>query len=62
MNVEFIGFDKDHPMGDLATHQPACPGGRLALSLLLAGASLLRRRFAPCTHPGMSAGASNSGF
>jgi hypothetical protein len=62
MNIELADFEKACLMLANATHPPARPGGRLALSLLLAGASLPRRRFAPCTRPNAPADASNSGF
>lgn len=62
MSIEFLDFDTGHPLGEAATHPPARPGRRLALSLLLAGMSLPRRRFAPDTSPNAPAGASNYGF
>ncbi|MGB4914351.1 MAG: hypothetical protein WBO95_19955 [Candidatus Dechloromonas phosphoritropha] len=62
MNTSFRAFDKDHPMGERATHPLARPVGRLVLSLRLAGMSLPRCRFAPATRPNAPSGASNYGF
>ena len=62
MKTEFAGFDEGHPMGEFATCWPVRLGRRLALSLLLAGMSLPRRRFAPDTRPGALASTSNCGF
>jgi len=42
-----------------ATSRMTRPGERLALSLLLAGTSLPRRRFAPYTRPNMPSGSFN---
>ncbi|MDP2881974.1 MAG: hypothetical protein Q8N89_10365 [Azonexus sp.] len=44
-------FDAIHPLGDRATRLLARLVGRPALSLLLAGMSLLRRRLAPAIPP-----------
>jgi putative lipase involved disintegration of autophagic bodies len=44
-------FETIHPLGGSATQLLARPVGRPALSLLLAGASLPRRRFAPVIPP-----------
>jgi hypothetical protein len=44
-------FEMPHPWGNRATQLPARLVGRPALSLLLAGTSLLRRRFAPAIPP-----------
>jgi hypothetical protein len=62
MNFEFANFDKDPPISESATRPPVCSDRHLALSLLRAGMSLLRRRFAPCTSPSTPASASNCGF
>ena len=50
------------PVGSIATSPLAHPGGLLALSLLLAGMSLPRRRFAPDTRPNAPTGSSNRGL
>jgi len=47
MNTKLRAFDVIHPLGDSATQLLARLVGRPALSLLLAGMSLPRRRFAP---------------
>ncbi|MDP2882696.1 MAG: hypothetical protein Q8N89_14090 [Azonexus sp.] len=44
-------FESVHPWGDCATRLLAHPVGRPALSLLLAGMSLPRRRFVPTIPP-----------
>jgi hypothetical protein len=62
MNTEFADFDAGHPVGESATCSPVRPGRRLALSLLLAGMSLPRRRFAPDTRSSALASTSNCGF
>lgn len=51
MNTSFWTFKVIHPWGDSATRPLARLVGRLALSLLLAGMSLQRRRFAPAIPP-----------
>ena len=51
MNFEFANFDKDPPISESATRPPVCPDRHLALSLLLAGMSLLRRCFAQAIPP-----------
>jgi hypothetical protein len=51
MNAEPIAVYRHHYSGEVATHPLARPDGRLALSLLLAGMSLPRRRFAPASLP-----------
>jgi hypothetical protein len=62
MNTEFADFEAGHPIAESATRPPARPGRRLALSLLLAGMGLPRRRFAPNTRPSTPASASNCSF
>ncbi|UCV20354.1 hypothetical protein [Ferribacterium limneticum] len=47
MNTDFCAFEVINPSGGNATRPLARLAGRLALSLLLAGTSLQRRRFAP---------------
>jgi hypothetical protein len=47
MNTNLCAFEEIHPLGGSATRPLARLAGRPALSLLLAGTSLLRRRFAP---------------
>jgi len=47
MNTGLGAFDTAHLLGDGATRRLARLAGRPALSLLLAGMSLLRPRFAP---------------
>jgi len=47
MNTDCCAFETIHPLGDSATRRLARLAVRPALSLLLAGASLPRRRFAP---------------
>ncbi|MGA9991491.1 MAG: hypothetical protein WBP86_04070, partial [Thiobacillaceae bacterium] len=54
-----IGFDKCHLLGERATHPLARPDVRLALSLLLAGPGLRRRRFAPTARPDAPSAVSN---
>lgn len=51
MGADFYAFEEIHPTGESTTRPLARPGGRPALSLLLAGMSLLRRRFAPDIPP-----------
>jgi hypothetical protein len=51
MNIESADFKISHSIGESATHPSARLGGCLALSLLLVGASLPRRRFAPGLPP-----------
>jgi len=51
MNASFCAFKANHPEGSSATRLLARLVGRLALSLLLAGMSLQRRRFAPAIPP-----------
>jgi len=62
MDIEFAAFANLHRLGDNATHPLARPVGRLALSLVLAGISLRRRRFAPDTRLTAPSDASNCGF
>jgi hypothetical protein len=62
MNIDSFAFDEPHRFSESATHPLARPDGRLALSLVLAGMSLPRRRFAPSTHPNAPSGASNYGI
>jgi hypothetical protein len=62
MSTESCSFDDRYRSGESATHPLARPDGRPALSLLLAGMSLRRRRFAPATRPNAPSGASNCGF
>jgi hypothetical protein len=52
----------DSPLGESATRSLVRPVGRLALSLLIAGMSLLRRRFAPAIPPKRTFGPSCRGF
>jgi hypothetical protein len=51
MNSGFCAFDALHPWSDSATQPLARQVGRPVLSLLLAGMSLPRRRFAPAIPP-----------
>ncbi|MDP2881550.1 MAG: hypothetical protein Q8N89_08225 [Azonexus sp.] len=51
VNTGSHAFDAIHPLGDSATRPLARLVGRPAWSLLLAGMSLLRRRFAPAIPP-----------
>jgi len=51
MGMNRCAFAATHPTGDSATWPLAHSVGRPALSLLLAGMSLLRRRFAPAIPP-----------
>jgi len=46
MNTDLSAFEETHPMGENASRLLARLVGRPALSLLLAGMSLPRRRFA----------------
>jgi hypothetical protein len=62
MDIEFPGFINDRRSGESATHPLARPAGRLAVSLLLAGMGLQRRRFAPAIHLDAPSGAPNYGF
>jgi len=51
INTDISAFKKIHPSGASATRPLARLVGHPALSLLLAGMSLLRRRFAPAIPP-----------
>ncbi|MDP2880293.1 MAG: hypothetical protein Q8N89_01785, partial [Azonexus sp.] len=51
LNTGLCAFEAIHPLGDSATWPLARLVGRPALSLLLAGMSLLRRRLAPAIPP-----------
>jgi hypothetical protein len=51
MNTSVCTFKSNHTVGDNASRLLARLVGRLALSLLLAGMSLQRRRFAPAIPP-----------
>jgi hypothetical protein len=51
MNPELCAFEAIHPLDSSATWPLARLVGRPALALLLAGMSLLRRRFAPAIPP-----------
>jgi len=51
MGNDFCAFELIHPNGENATRPLARLVGRPALSLLLAGMSLPRRRFAPAIPP-----------
>ncbi|MFZ2266406.1 MAG: hypothetical protein WAV95_02395 [Azonexus sp.] len=51
MDTDFCAFEVIHPKGESATRPLARLIGRPALSLLLAGMSLPRRRFAPAIPP-----------
>ena len=51
MNTGFCAFEVITPKDGSATQSLARLDGRPALSLLLAGMSLLRRRFAPAIPP-----------
>jgi hypothetical protein len=51
MNTGLCVFEAIHQLGDSATQPLARLIGRPALSLLLAGMSLLRRCFAPAIPP-----------
>jgi len=62
MSTRFRAFANAHLEGERATRPLARLDVRLALSLRLAGMSLPRCRFAPDTHPGAPAGASNYRF
>ena len=62
MNTCNSAFANAHPEGESATRRLARPDGRLALSLRLAGMSLLRCRFAPDTRPDAPSGTSNYRF
>ncbi|HYP67542.1 MAG TPA: hypothetical protein VEP67_04745 [Thiobacillaceae bacterium] len=53
-----VSFDKCRLLGERAAHPLACPDVRLALSLLLAGPGLRRRRFVPATRPDAPSGVS----
>jgi len=59
MNIELSRFFDLHQSGESAKRPLARPDDRLALSLLLAGMSLPRRRFAPTSRPNAPSGASN---
>ncbi len=62
MKPGLSAFDHAHRVGESATHPLARPDKRLAVSLLLAGISLPRRRFVPGTRPNAPSGASNRRF
>jgi hypothetical protein len=62
MNTSLSDFDPVHLLGEDATHPLARPCARLALSFLLAGMSLPRRRFAPSAHSNAPSGAFKYGF
>jgi hypothetical protein len=62
MEPRLIAFDQYHLFGERATHPLARPDMRLALSLLLAGPGLRRRRCAPATRPDAPSGVSNCRF
>ena len=62
MNACNSAFVDAHPEGEIATRLLARLCWRLALSLRLAGMSLLRCRFAPDTRPDAPSGASNYRF
>jgi len=62
MNTRFSGFDERHHSGEVATHPIRPPSGALAALLLLAGASLPRRRALPARPMPTCSGASNYGF
>jgi len=51
MSMGFCAFEATHPWDDSATRPLTRLVGRPALSLLLAGMSLQRRRFAPAIPP-----------
>jgi len=51
MNTDFYAFEAINPKGESATRPLARLVGRPTLSLLLAGMSLPRRRFAPAIPP-----------
>jgi hypothetical protein len=59
MNTTLSAFNYFYLFGESATHPLARPDVRLALSLILAGMSLRRLRFAPVTRPNTPSGASN---
>ncbi len=62
MDAKFSAFVKTHRFGKRATHPLARSAERLTLSLVLAGMSLRRPRFAPATRLPAPSGASNCGF
>jgi len=62
MNIFNFRSDQHYLVADIATHLLARSDGPPALSLLLAGPGLLRRRFAPDTRPNAPSGASNYRF
>ena len=62
MDIYFTAFDSPHHMGEGATHPLARLGGRLPLSLLVAGPGLLPRRFAAAARPDAPSDAPNCGF
>lgn len=62
MNLGFPTSDRFYLAGERATYPLLRLVGRLALSLPLAGSSLLCRRFAPVTRPNAPSGTSNYGF
>jgi len=59
---QFMGFVRRTRMVWAATHPIARLGGRLTLSLLVAGVQPAPRRFAPVGLPNAHSGASNCGF
>jgi hypothetical protein len=58
-NTTIFAFDCIHRLGKYATHPLARPVKHLAVSFLLAGPGLRRRRFVPGTRPNAPSGASN---
>jgi len=56
MNTDFCAFEATHPLGASATLPLARLVGRRALSLLVAGMSLLPHRFAPAIPPKRTVG------
>ncbi|MDP2882383.1 MAG: hypothetical protein Q8N89_12460 [Azonexus sp.] len=62
MNIDFSAIEYARRSGESATRPLARPCWRLALSLLLAGMGLPRRRFAPSARPSAPSGASNYGL
>jgi len=62
MNTALSGFDDRHLFGEVATHPIRPSSAALAALLLLAGASLPRRRALPARPMTACSGASNYGF
>jgi len=62
MNTTCSGFDDRHHLGEVATRPIEPPSDALAALLLLAGASLPRRRALPAHPMPARSGASNYGF